>query len=176
MFGTRISKVAMLLAALIHLGGCATGTPRDTPLDILSGDTYPGSETKFYIASGSYSVNLLVSVDWQTVGSKRHEMVSPPQGKYLIFAYEVGHGIARVKEVRKTSENIPKEPMDPNAKAFAEGLAQGAGPLILTLAIVTAPIWGPIYLTSRPESLPTGGFLWMEDAETGERVVGTLPW
>jgi hypothetical protein len=121
-------------------------------------------------------MNLLVRVTWRTVGVRQHTIVAPPQGRYLVFAYEQGYELAQVNEVRKTSDNVPKSPSDPFLQSLGEGVAQGAGPLIITLAIVTAPIWGPIYLSSRPEKLPSGGFLWLEDAETGEVVAGRLPW
>jgi hypothetical protein len=167
-----------VVATLAQLGGCATVGHSDgqaKSLEISSG-IEPTSITRISAGPESYSVTLLVRVPWRTAGARRHRMVAPPQGRYLVFAYEQGYGLVQIDEVRKTSENVPTSPGNPLLESLADGVVQGAAPLIFALAIVTAPIWGPIYLTSRPEGLPTGGYLWLEDAQTGELVAGSLPW
>ena len=172
---SRTGVLLTFLVLLLPLCGCATVGTEDGELKMLSGAD-PASATMFHTGHESYSVNLLVRVDWKTAGTRQHEIVAPTRGKYLLFAYEEGRGLVPLQEIRKKSENAPKNPLDPTARALLEGLAQGAFPLIASLAILSAPIWGPIYLSSRSEALPSAGYLWMEDAETGEQLAGRTPW
>ncbi|MFC4524360.1 hypothetical protein [Cupriavidus pinatubonensis] len=67
--------------------------------------------------------------------------------------------------------------------AAASGAASGALLGSLPLVIMTAPVWGPVYLISRknPTRLPTNRpfenccFVWIQDVDSGELVAGSRP-
>ena len=158
---TRLALVLLLLACL---AGCipVPAKSREEPL-VLSIAADPSDQTTLTTASNAHSVDVKVEAIWRSGGSHFHRLVAPARGKYLILAYERGHGFAPVK-IRSVSQNRPK--ID---------LHDGSG-YALGWMLLTAPIWVPIDLSFRPTELPKDGFVWLEDAETGEVVAGMYPW
>lgn len=158
----------MLLIVGLGLSGCAVPTaPNDETLLVVN-PVKPSVQASLTTASNASSVLVKVRVSWRAAGTLSHSLSAPPKGKYRVVAFEPYQGFAPL-EIRSVSEGSPTEKFE-----FNPGPYGAAG--ILVLGIVTAPIWGPVYLASKVRDVPAGDYLWIEDADTGEVVAGKSPW
>jgi len=179
-------SLATSAALVAQHSGCGT-TPAN-PVDALQAEgtvalmiaSSSGDELALKTVAGFTWVDVTTTWSAQPSDTVPLTIYAQEDGKFVIFAYEVGKGLAPAK-IAVAPPPTPRLPQHEFVKAGMEGVMQGLLPWIL----ITTPIWLPIYalashaqarrIVAAVESGPCC-FVWIEDAKSGDVVAGRPPW
>ncbi len=175
----RAAQITLLIAFVAQVASCGTTT------NLSSEERLREDLASFAVASETSPQKVFeLPPGWQLFWVKAKwsngrkddwhfdNFKVPPNGKFTVFAYEIGHGLVPAALHRPK----PKTSTDKVVEAM---LGEGPKSLPVTgpLIIMTAPIWGPIaFLNATKDRLGENCcFVWIEDANTGEQLAGESP-
>jgi hypothetical protein len=173
--GACIFVLAANLAACNSIPLQSDGDPLPEDAASLTIVSDRGSQKTIGVASGltAFEVEAVWSNGSRDITRFRHWV--PPKASLLVIAYEHERGVAPAR----VQSPQPSRPLGTIEREVATMAFLGAVPLILTAAILTAPVWVPIYaINHHSKKRPSENccFIWIEDANTGEVIAGTNPW